>query len=340
MSKKGKKKPLYDSSLPVATIPIANIFPDYSIVQKELSTVFSFMEANKSIINEAILARQRLIDSATLPLRELGENLMRVASFQREIAEHVLDMQEIARKTIVNSGLLEITNTFKNLQIEAFAGLTIKSELLESFRTISNGVTEISTIKESSYLASGGIRFGIEKNTSTEFSAQIVYQSVEMIRADVQALDENMSERILNLEKKVEVSTNKQSEFMFVLENNPFPFFKIRKIDFLSNSSQFIINGAIPIKIESKTLQDYICQILFSGYKKHLTDEWDYEEIVEQLKPFLHYDEAKSVTWKKIQDTVSKINLKIASKTTKENLIYSPRTETLQLNPVYFASNN
>lgn len=337
MGKKGKKKPLSESSFEIATAPTALILPDYSILQSELKNMLSYVDVSKSLLHETIIAHQRMVETSTQPFKDLMESIRSVTSFQREIAEQALTMQKIVRESIINSGLLEITNTFKNIQIEAFAGLTIKSELLESLKTINNGVIEVSTIKESRFLTGGRVNLGIEKTTSSEISSEIVYTKIESIGTNIQMLDNNLSSTNIKVEKLEKVVTE-QNNLLFLLQNNPFPYFRINKIEFLKSSSQFVINGMIPIRIQSKTLHDYICQILFSGVKDSMTDEWDLDEIKEHLKILMGYAEAEEITWKKVQEAVYKINLKIASKTTKENLIYSPRSEIIQLNPEYFTN--
>ncbi len=339
MSKKGKKKPSSDSNFEIVPAPSALILPDYSILQSELRNMLSYADLSKSLLHETVMAHQRMIEASTQPFRDLMESIRSVASFQREIAEQALTMQKLVRESIINSGLLEITNSFKNFQIEAFAGLTIKSELLETLKTINNGVVEVSTIKESKFLAGGRVNLGIEKTTSSEVSAEIVYTKIETIGTSIQMLDSNLSSTNIKVEK-LEKMVTEQNNLLYLLQNNPFPYFRINKIEFLKSSSQFVINGMIPIRIQSKTLHDYICQILFSGSKRNLTDEWDLDEIKEHLKILMGYAEAEEITWKKVQEAVYKINLKIASKTTKENLICSPRSETIQLNPEYFISSN
>lgn len=341
MSKVVNKKPLSPKTSDQSTIvsEVLSSYAPYSGISPlafQLERFTEYLEQHKAQIASIMEAQRKVQEAYAVPLIELNNRLEGIGLFESETIKQTSLMTKVIANTFANSGLLEVLNSFKSIRFEAFAGLTIKSELLEAFETRNNDVVEVLSLTESSYLASGNLELEIEKSTTAEVSTQLIYTSIQTIRADVQALDENLNLRVFNLEKEVKAINRKNGRLLEILENNPFPYFKIKSIKFLNNSSQFIINGVIHIKVEAGTLQDYICQILFSG-KKKLTEEWDSDEIIRELKALLNYSgEANDLTWKRVQDVIAKINLKISTKTTKDNLLYSPRSETLQLNPAYF----
>lgn len=345
MNKTVNKKPISASDaalLDTASEAISSyvLSPTYSPLAFQFERLSDFIIGHKTQIEKIMEIQQRAVEAYAVPILELNERFEQIASMQSAVAERTSVLNKIVANTFANSGLFEVINSFKSVQLEAFAGLTIKAELIESLKTRNNDVVEVLTLTESSFVASGSLKLGIEKNTTAEISTGLIYTSIQTIKADVQALDKNMDKRMLELENKFEASTRQQNKLLFMLENNPFDHFRINKIEFVKKSSQFVINGVIQIKIESMTLQDYVCQALFSG-KKNLTDEWDSDELIEELKAIMSYSaEAEKLTWKSIQDIIRKINLKIATKTTKEDLIYSPRSETIQLNPAYFTPSN
>lgn len=318
-------------------VSLSNPFlTNYLDTQKKLQKILSGFNVYQDTIKELVSAQQRAIDLATLPIRQFSEDMARIASFQQSIASQAFAMQNLVQGVVLNSGILDIANAFKNIHVEMFAGLIIKSDFTDIVRSSNNGILEVAEVKQSKLLAGGQVKVNIQKNT-TSVSTQLVYEKVDSISTQLQFVDENLisTKEDVAMIKNLLASNN---SLMQLLQDNPFPYFKITKLDFLKSSSQFRINNAITIAIPSKTLQDYVCQILFSGKKEDIHDEWDLDEIIAELKVLMNYSaEVSEITWKKLQEAVANINDKIARKTTKEDIILTPRSETLQLNPIYFS---
>ncbi|MBE0573553.1 hypothetical protein IH575_01480 [Candidatus Dojkabacteria bacterium] len=284
----------------------------------------------------------QILEFATEPLVKLNTDLQQITSFQSTLAEYLSEQRTMAQKIVSdavgNVGLLDITNTFKGVQLEAFAGLTIKSKLIESLETINNGIVEVSTIKESRYLAGGSLKLGIEKSISTEVSAQIVYKRLDQINAYVQSIDENyqtVDTRITSIEKQL----TEKNTLLHILENNPFKYFKIKKIDYQSGYGLLIVNNDISIQIPKYTRMEDLCTILFSGHQ-NLGEEWFLDSIQEAWEIFIDNEKAKDITWSNILSTVDDINTLFAKKTTREDLILVEKPKMIRLNPKYFLSEN
>lgn len=310
--------------------------PDSFIESQKLAQMRleSFRLANQESIKQIVLTNQRLMESSLLPFKEMS---LRIEGF-KTIQDQIIKLAQTSVKTIsdsvFNSNITAITSAVRGVQIETLAGLYIKSDFQERMETFRNGMSEYTQVKKTKLIAGGQVRIGLEKKSSN-ITGKILYEKVENIEAQLQFNNETLTSNSRDIQLIKSILTEKGG-LLYLLRHNPFPFFKIEKIEFIKNSSKFKINDAITVNIKSKTLQDYICQILFSGIKDNLTDEWDLEEIVEQLSISMGYAESEDMTWKKIQEAVSNVNIKIALETTIKDLIYSPRSETIQLNPEYF----
>lgn len=345
MSKTVNKKPispkttaLLDKTSEVLNVISANgLLPDYyASMQKHRELLEEIMIADKPLFAELALTQRNIVELATEPLGRLSEQLNKIAAFQADIASQVSISQTIMANTIANSGLLEFINNFKSIQFEAFAGLTIKSELLESFETINNGFVTVSKVKESQYLAGGSLRLGIEKTTTTDISAQVVYKKLDKISAYVQTVDENSQITNSKIES-IEKHLIEKDSLLLILENNPFKYFKIKKIDYHSGNGLLVVNNDISVKIPKYTRMEDLCTVLFSGHQE-LGEVWFLDSIQESWEALIDNENAKDITWKNILTTVADINTLFAKKTTREDLILIEKPKMIRLNPEYFLS--
>jgi len=298
---------------------------------KAITEYFEKLSRSMEFVGETT---RKLAEATMLPTMRLVEALRPVIAYQDAFAEQILSTQKALHALVLNNGLLEIANTFKGMQFDAFAGIVINSDVQETISSAKNGVVEVTSIRNSTLMAGGEVKFGLEKSSSTSITAQVVYRKVERIDTNVQLLNENLA----STQKELALMKNLLSShgnLLKALEENPFPFFRIKRIQFISRSSTLLVNGVIPVQIKSKTLLDYICQVLFSGTKE-ITEQWDYEELLSHANGILGYGEAENITWKKLRDVIASINNKIATETTVKDVILIPRSEIIQLNPRYF----
>lgn len=266
------------------------------------------------VIQEFLKPLEVLRDSYVVPMQMIGEAI---------------------QKSIKESGIMQIMNSLEKLQVDVFAGVRINSEFQESITRAANGIERTSIVKQTRLVKAGEISLNVQRDTKSSISTEIGFRKLEIMDARLLIIDESLSdtkEEVTQVKKTLE----RYDSLMSLLEENPFPYFKIRKIEFTKSQSYFTINEQIKVTIPSKTLQDYICQVLFSGQKQLLTDEWYIDELKHGLKIFIGHDEAKNLTWKKIKEAISNINEKIAMETTKKDVIVIPRNEIIQLNSEYF----
>lgn len=295
--------------------------------------------------------QKQAMNSVLTPMVQFSDSVKAIGEFQAAIADTIktngiiqdfaaiqpqfLGIQNIVENITFHSGILEVANSIKSLQVDAFAGLIIRSDYQKQIGIVHNGISKVSTIETTKSLQGGIVKIGIKKDTSLENDSQVSYHKIERMETTLQLMNEDLSitKEDVQMIKKVLIDT----DILYLLQNNPLPFFRIQSIKFNGGNSTFLINNAISVTIPSKTLQDYLCQVLFSGYQENLTDEWDYEDIKHQIEPLVGMEAIETMTWKKIQEAVSNINVKIAIETTKKDVIQIPRTETVQLNPLYFS---
>jgi hypothetical protein len=251
---------------------------------------------------------------------------------------YIVPMQmigEAIQKSIKESGIMQIMNSLEKLQVDVFAGVRISSEFQESITRAANGIERTSVVRETKLLKAGEISLNVQRDTRSNISTEVSFRKLEIMDARLLIIDETVNdtkEEVAQVKKTLE----RYDSLLSLLEENPFPFFKITKIDFTKSQSYFTINEQIKVVIPSKTIQDYICQVLFSGQKESLTDEWYIDELKHGLKIFIGHDEAENLNWKKIKEAISNINEKIAMETTKKDVIVIPRNEIIQLNSEYF----
>lgn len=290
-------------------------------------------------LEELTRFQEQLQQFNRMPFEVIEEALRPLKLIQEAYILPMQRMAEMVHKSIYESGFMQIANSLKSLQIEAFAGVIIKSELQNNVASSLNGIQTTSHIRKTGVLATGEVELNIQKNTETDISMQVAYRKLETIDTKLQLVDDNLK----NVSSKEDIKLvmrllERQDSLINIIQNNPFPYFRINTIGFIKEQSYFVINGGINIKIPSKSLQDYICQVLFSGAKENLTDEWFVDEIIDELKPFLGDAELKRLNWSKLKEAIININEKIAMETTKKDVIRIPRPEIVQLNFEYFSS--
>ncbi len=275
---------------------------------------------------------------ALLPTYAITEAIKPLIDFQNVYLNQIKEMTELVQKSVYNSGIMQIVSSIQKLQVGAFAGLIINSEIENQVISSKNGLFTTSTIRKAKLTARSEVGINIEKNTTTEVSSGISYRKLETIETKLEILDENMKSLSSKDDlRMIKEKLSKHDNFFDMIQDNPFQFFKIKKVDFVKGYSYFLINGNIKVIIPSKTLQHYICEVLFSGKKDNITDEWFTDEIIHELKSFLGVAEIKRLTWSKLKEAIININEKIAIQTTKQDVITIPRAEIAQLNYEYFS---
>lgn len=299
---------------------------------EQLKGIFAVQEQMKKLIDSyrapfiqiAEIQRQ-MIESHTNPMMKMAESMSKLGKLQQQIAESVL-----------HTNLPQLINATQSIRIEAFTGLYIESGLSVAMKAAHNGITTQSTVTEAMIVAGGQVQVGVEKETTSSITVQAHYKKVDHIYTVVEMIDDKMSstqESLNTFNKRLERSES----VIAALLSNPFQFFQIKEARYVSGSSHFIINDSITVPIKSKSLMDYVCQVLFSGTKKELTNEWYWDDIREEISILAGPKEASKITWKKMQSYVTEINNKVAMETTKKDLILIPRQEIIKLNPEYFS---
>lgn len=318
---------------------------------KLFSPINNNLELYKSVLNSEVFQPNRAVfkalQEATSPSKALLESIGKIASPSKALLESITVMtkpQEILINSIQES-IKSITEPFSKIDFTSYVSsiseielslatnLIVKTEILKPYEGISNGIITSTSVVNKRLINNDEIGLRVQKSTAS-ISAQIQYKKIEMIDAKLTVFDSRIESVQTNLEE-LKLQYGNISNILQEVENDPFKFFKVKSFDFVNDGSIFVVNGVKQIRLESKTIQDYICQILFSG-KRKLSDEWYWEDILEEMITKYRYDGNKEMTWKSMQDAIAKINTKIATETTIKNTILIPRTEIVQLNPLYF----
>lgn len=310
----------------------SNYFQEIFKAQEILNETFARnREAIERLSNMGRLYTEQM-ELAYKPLTHFAEE---ITKYQSSIANVSKLASSILDNSALTSGILSISNMLKSYQIEAFAGVVISSEITESVSSLTNGITNVSTVKEARLMAGGKVRVDVGKETTSLLTAQAVFQRVDTIDTRLQFVNDDLTTTKDDVQIiKQEVA--KYGSMLEMLMQNPFHLFKIVSAKYHTSSSHFVINGQIQVPIKSKTFMDYVCQVLFSG-QKEATEEWYWDEIREQIGYIAGEAEVEGITWKKMQGYISDINIAIERKTTKDNFILIPRSEIVQLNPLYFS---
>lgn len=314
---------------------------------KLFSPINNSLELYKTELFQPSKAVFEAIQEATRPSKALLESIALMTSPSKVLLESIAEMTK-PQKILIDSiqeSIKSIAEPFSKIdftsylssiseiQLSLATNLVIKTELLKPFEGISNGISTNTAVIDKRLINNEEIGLRVQKNTAT-ISAQIQYKKIEMIDAKLSIFDSRIENVQSNLEE-LKLQYGSISNILREVEDDPFRFFKVKSFDFVKSGSIFIVNGVRQIHLESKTIQDYICQVLFSG-KKRLDEEWYWSDILDIMTSEFVYEGNNEMTWKSMQDAISKINTKIATETTIKDAILIPRTEIVQLNPLYF----
>lgn len=299
-------------------------------------TLKTFSTVHADTFRQIAEMQQAIRKSYTLPMLQFSESIKEIVSFQNSIAEMASIYQNTIANMVINSGITQLANTIKSIKVDAFAGLRITSELLDTFRTEQNGIITISKVKESKMLANANVQIDFEKDIQTSVKSEVVFQKIDNIETKVTLLDENL----LTTKEDTQIirrMLENERDLLQILQNNPFPYFKILSIKFYPQKSLFRVNDEIIIQVPQYSMMENLCTILFSG-EQQLGEEWYEDSIQESWITLVDIEQGQRITWKQILTTVNQLNTLFAKKTTKDDLIIIERPKRIRLNPRYFIS--
>lgn len=306
----------YDKALKKALI-----IPTAGIAQKLVTLNIPLVSINTQIskIIQPTIAINKIMAEFSKPQRLLAQTLHKSVT--------------TALSPITTINLASYISKSTSLQLSLATNIAIKKALLKSFESVDRGVQIHTSLINNSYSSDNQINLRFQRDTST-IKSEIQYQKLEIIDTRISLIDgrfENIETDISQMKKDY----YSIRELLTAIENDPFRYFKVNSFNFIKEASLFVVNGTIKIRLESKTIQDYICQVLFSNVK-NLGEEWFWDDILEEMVTKFLYEGKKELSWKSVQDAIAKINIKIASETTIKDAILTPRSEIVQLNPIYF----
>jgi len=181
-----KREPTESKESGIVTIGLpANFESEIMRVQSVVRSFANELDKYQDAFRLASIGFKQFMDSAYAPLTQLVETLQGIGNFQSRLAddiikagllqdkaiESIINYQSLAKNIVFNSGIVDITNSFKGIQIEAFAGLVVKSELFEKVSSTNNGISEVSTISNTQAMSGGMWKVGINKSTSSPLTA-------------------------------------------------------------------------------------------------------------------------------------------------------------------------
>lgn len=303
-------------------------------IAKSQSVLLTFADLHQNTFKQVAEMQQRILEAYTLPLSKLAEQLNTIASFQNSIAEMAGLYQKTLADAVLNSGIAQISNILSSVKVEAFAGLYITSDFQERFETSRNGVMEVSTLKTHKLVVSGEVQLEYERNTQTDVKAQVAFQKVDTIATKLEFMDANLSATKQDV-TMIKAMMKDERGLLELLQNNPFPYFKISSIQFHPQKSYFKVNNEIIIQIPQYSMMENLCKVLFSG-KQELSEEWYEDSIRDAWAVDIDNEQADRLTWKQILTAVNDLNILFAKKTTKDDLILVERPKKIRLNPKYF----
>ncbi|MFH1544099.1 MAG: hypothetical protein ABIE03_06230 [Patescibacteria group bacterium] len=280
--------------------------------------------------------QQRILKVYSLPMTRLVEDIQKMTSFQNTLAELASSTQKALSSIVLNSGITQISNMLKSIRVDAFAGLYITSEFKDRYETEHNGILEVSTLRKSKLLAGGQVQVDFDKSTQTNVKAKVAFQKIDQIKTKLDFMDENLSSTKEDT-KMIKAILKDERGLLAVLQNNPFPYFKIASIEFHPKKSIFRVNKEITIPIPQYSMMENLCIVLFSG-QQELGEEWYEDSIQEVWAALVDNEQGGRLTWKQILTTVDQINTLFAKKTTKDDLIIIERPKRIRLNPQYFVT--
>lgn len=321
---------------------------------KLFSPINNNLELYKKLLNSELFQPNKAVfealQEATRPSKALLESISRMASPSKALLESIAEMAKPQKILIasIQESIKSITEPFSNIDFTSYVSsiseielslatnLVVKTELLKPFEDISNGILTNTAVIDKRLTNHNEIGLRVQKNTAT-VSTEIQYQKIEMIDTKLSIIETKVDNFEKDITKELKDKFFTLDRIIEEVENDPFQYFKVKSFNFIKDGSIFVVNNVKKIKLESETIQDYICKILFSG-KRKLGDEWYWADILEEMVAKYRYEGNKEMTWKSMQDAISKINNKIATETTIKDAILTPRFEIVQLNPLYFSS--
>lgn len=347
--KKSSKSPVQELSV-LTGRNISHVEDQVLQATEKVNHLIENLEPLSEKIQESKQLYQRFAKENAKPFELLSRKLKDLAKLQKILEatiskvdlssfddlQPLISFQSYIQKLTLRVNVEEIAHSLGNVRYADFSGLIIESELWDRMEYTQNSIKEMLSVSSITTDQRSLYTVEVDRRTSTAIDSPIVYQKLESYEAKLEIYDARTERTELKVDKLTESVNVQLDEFKRLFEN-PIQFIRLHSIKYTKTNSSFIINGEIIVRIRSKTLQDYICQILFSGKKKELTAEWHEMEIVNDLRLLMGPAEADSVNWKKIHEAVTSINEKIAMETTKKDVILMPRQEIVQLNPHYFA---
>ncbi|HNR52877.1 MAG TPA: hypothetical protein PKI16_00065 [Candidatus Dojkabacteria bacterium] len=281
-------------------------------------------------------ALQMLVESMNYPSNALVKTIQEMTKPQKLLVNSIEESLKSITEPFSKIDFTSYLSSISEIELSLATNLVVKTELLKPFEGISNGVSTNTAIIDKRLINNGEIGLRVQKDTAT-ISTQIQYQKFEMIDTKLSIIQTKVDNFEQDITKELKERFVTLDRIIEEVENDPFKFFKVKSFEFIKEGSTFVINNVRKISLVSGTIQDYICQILFSGIKE-LGEEWYWEDIFDEMVAKYRYEGKCEMTWKSMQDAIGQLNIKIATETTIKDAFLTPRSEIIQLNPLYFSS--
>jgi hypothetical protein len=239
----------------------------------------------------------------------------------------------IALSILPLSNITEIICGIKSSQLSILDGLAVTSEVSKSIITNINDIKTETICTNATWINSKNISLDFEKKTSSDSKLDVIYNRTETIKANVSAFGRD----IVAIRSDVNSIKSQTSikDFLKLVQDNPFIYFKISSLKYKQDASQFIINNQIYVDLSPYTRPSDLCMVLFSGHLE-IGELWTLDSIQDAWRTFVDNEKADSLTWKQILTAVDEINTAFAKKTTKDDLVEVKKPQMLRLNPNYF----
>lgn len=277
-----------------------------------------------------------LVDIMNSPSNTLMKTLQEMTNPQKLLVSSIEESLKSITEPFSKIDFTSYLSSISEIELSLATNLVVKTELLKPFEGISKGVLTNTAVIDKRLINNGEIGLRVQKDTAT-ISTQIQYQKFEMIDTKLSIIQTKVDNFEQDITKELKEKFVTLDRIIEEVENDPFKFFKVKSFEFIKEGSTFVINNVRKISLVSGTIQDYICQILFSGMKE-LGEEWYWEDIFDEMVAKYRYEGKCEMTWKSMQDAIGQLNIKIATETTIKDAFLTPRSEIIQLNPLYFSS--
>lgn len=308
--------------------------PAFESIAQVQKTIRDYNDMYVGAFKQIAEVRSLFDEAYVVPINKLYEDIRKIAAFQNEVARSINSFHQNVSEVVLNSGITQVANMLRSIRVEAFTGLYITSEFQNEYETEQNGIVEVSKIKQSKLLTGGQVQVDFEKNTRTLAKAEVAFQKVDQIETRIDFVAKDLSTTKADAQAIRKMMEDERG-LLQILQNNPFPYFKIVSIEFQPKKSLFTVNNEILIPIPQYSLMENLCTVLFSG-RQELGEEWYEDSIQEAWADFVDHEQADSISWKKILTIVDHLNTLFAKNTTKDDLVIIERPKRLRLNPQYF----